>query len=139
MRSTYRYLAMAVGTLVIVQAAAIAWGVFGLVDDVDDGTLVGKDYAGNAGFAIHSAIGWMVLPLVALVLLIVGFLLREVDGALKWAAIIFGLVILQDVLAVISYGASIVGILHGINALALLAVSFRATRAVPRITADAAG
>lgn len=139
MRNAYRYLAMATGTLVVLQAAAIAWAVFGLVDDVDSGTLVDKNYDGNAGFALHSMIGWMILPLVALVLLVVGYLIRDVDGALKWAGIIFGLVVLQDLLAVVSFAAPVVGVLHGINALALLVVSFAAVRIVPHPAPAATG
>lgn len=139
MRNAYRYLAMAVGTLVVVQAAAIAWAVFALFDGVDDGVVVDQAYDGNAGFALHSTIGWMVLPLVALALLVVGFLLRGADdaAALRWAGVVFGLVVLQDLLAVLSYGAAIVGVLHGINALVLLLVSVAAVRAVGRAPAPA--
>jgi heme A synthase len=116
---------------VIVQVAAIAWGVFDLYGS-DTGTLVNDDYEGNAGLKIHSAVGWMILPLVALVLLLVAFMLREVDGALRWGAIVFGLVVLQDVLAVASFSASIVGALHGINALLILGASVKAVSVVPR-------
>ena len=132
MRGLYRYLMMAVATGVVLQAAAIAWAVFGLADDVDAGTVVDTSYEGNAGFAVHAILGWMLLPLIALVLLIVGFLLRSVDGAQRWAGIVFGLVILQLVLAVAAFGVSSIGALHGINALLILLATIKALYVVPR-------
>ena len=132
MRSLYRYLSMAVATGVIIQAAAIAWGVFGLAHDTDAGVIVDKNYEGNFGFALHSIIGWMVLPIVGLAFLLVGIALRSIDGALKWAGIVFGLVVLQLVLAGISFGAPVVGLLHGVNAILILLASLKAIYVVPK-------
>jgi hypothetical protein len=132
MRSLYRYLAMVVATGVLLQAAAIAWAMFALADDVDDGLVVDKSYDGNAGFAVHAILGWMVIPVVALILLGVGFGLRSVDGALKWASIVFGLVVLQLVLAIAAFGVGALGGLHGVNALLVLLASIKAIYVVPR-------
>jgi hypothetical protein len=71
----------------------------------------------------------MVMPLLALLLLIVSFFAR-VAGGVKWAAFVFGLVILQVALAFVSFAAPVVGALHGLNALALLAVAGLAARRV---------
>ena len=137
MRSLYRYLMMAVATGVILQAAAIAWAVFGLADDVDSGTIVDKSYDGNAGFAVHAMLGWMLIPLLALILLVVGFLMRDVDGAFRWAGIVFGLVVLQLLLAVAAFGVSAIGGLHGVTALVLLLATIKGIYVVPKEPATA--
>ena len=47
---------------------------------------------------------------------------------MKWAAIVFGLVVVQIMLAYASYGVPQIGFLHGINALALFSVAVLASR-----------
>jgi hypothetical protein len=137
MRGFYRFLSFAMAAAVIVQAAAIAYGVFGLAHDVDAGVVVDKNYQDNLGLTIHGIDGTMVIPLLALALFISGIVLRKVDGALRWASIVFGLVILQVVLAMISFGIPIVGLLHGTNALLILLSALKAST-VTRTRVDAA-
>jgi heme A synthase len=138
MLKTYRYLAMAIGTLVVVQAAAIAFAMFGLAHDVDsNGVVVDNNYDGNAGFAVHAIVGQMLIPLLALVLLIIGIVVRKSPGALRWAVIVFALVALQVVLAFASFGVPIIGALHGTNALLILLASLKAVTVVPREPAAA--
>jgi hypothetical protein len=132
MRNLYRYLAMAVATGVVVQAAAIAWGAFGIAHDVDAGVVVDENYVDNFGIDLHATVGSMVIPLLALALLIVGILIRSTDGALRWGGIVFGLVVLQVILAEVSFGAPVVGLLHGTNALLILLASIKAIYAVPK-------
>ncbi|MFZ0323207.1 MAG: hypothetical protein WAN48_03625 [Actinomycetes bacterium] len=132
MRSLYRYLSMAVAAAVLVQASAIAFGVFGIAHDVDAGTVVDKNYEENFGLTLHAIMGTTVIPLLALALLIVGILVRSVDGALRWASVIFGLVLLQVVLAMVSFGAPVVGLLHGANAILILLSSVKAVSVMPR-------
>ena len=76
----------------------------------------------NFGQVTHGLVGMMVIPLLAIVLLIVSFFAR-IAGGVKWAAIIFGLVALQIALAFGGFGVPAIGALHGLNALALLAVA----------------
>jgi len=134
MRRVYRYLAMAMATCVVIQASAIAFGMFGLAHDVDSGNVVvDKNYDGNFGFALHAIMGTMVIPIVALVFLIVGIVVRSIEGALKWAGIVFGLVVLQITLAMVAFGAPVVGLLHGINALLILLASIKAIYVVPKV------
>ena len=140
MRNAYRYLAMAIGASVVVQAAAIAFGMFGLAHDVDSGdVVVDKNYTGNFGFALHGIMGEMVIPLLALAFLIVGIVGRSIDGALRWAAIVFGLVVLQFTLAMLAFGVPFIGLLHGMNALFILLTSLKAVTVVPRTTLVTAG
>jgi hypothetical protein len=126
-KQTYRVLAGLIALGVLVQAAAIAFGWFDAIHEVDSGTVIDENYEGNAGHMLHGLVGMYVIPLLGLVLLIVSFFAAKVvPGAVKWAGIVFGLIVLQVVLAFVAFGAPIVGALHGINALALIGVAGRA-------------
>lgn len=129
MKSAYRVLAHLVALGVVVQAMAIAFGWFAVIKDVDGGTTIDSSFEGNAGHMIHGMVGMNLIPLLALVLLIISFF-AKVPGGVKWAAIVFGLTVLQVALAFVAFGAPVVGALHGLNALALFAVSVIAGRRV---------
>jgi hypothetical protein len=125
-RLVYRILAMLVAVGVVVQAAAIAYALFDIEHQTDDGQLYSKD-SHNAGVALHSALGDMVIPIIALLLLIVSFF-AGIPGGVKWAAITFGVLVLQIALAFAGNGLPVIGVLHGINAFALAAVASIAMR-----------
>jgi hypothetical protein len=137
MRSSYRVLAYIIAAEVVVQAAAIAFAVFGFFKWIDDGNTFDKavmndenaSFTGLAGFIIHGINGQMVIPLLALVLLIISFFAR-VPGGVKWAGGILALVVVQVLLGVFGHAAPLLGPLHGINALILLGVAVTAGRRV---------
>ena len=52
----------------------------------------------------------------------------KVKHGVRWAAIPFGLIVAQFFLAYAAYSASVVGVLHGLNALAIFAVALLAGR-----------
>ena len=131
MRKTYQVLANTIAVLVVVQAGAIAWAFFGLTNEIDQNGLVinkaclesddgcGGGFTAEWGFAIHMFFNGMVLiPLTTLTLLIVSFF-AKVPGGSKWAGFVLLDVVVQVALAFVSFGAPIVGILHGVNALFL--------------------
>jgi hypothetical protein len=126
MRSTYRVLAMLIAVGVVLQTAFVAWGFFAVHKGVDDGHAY-RAADLNAGLSLHAVIGNSVLPLIALVLLILSFFAR-IPGGVKWAAITFGVMVLQVALGHVGYVAPIIGLLHGINAFALAAVASLAMR-----------
>jgi hypothetical protein len=126
MRVAYRVLAMLVAAGVVVQAAAIAFALFDIEKKTDDGQLYSKD-THNGGIALHSVLGNMVIPIIALLLLIVSFF-AAIPGGVKWAAITFGVLVLQVVLAFAGDALPAVGVLHAINAFALAAVASIAMR-----------
>ena len=129
MKQTYRVLAGLVALGVLVQAGSVAFGWFKTLNDLDSGALksIGKNYDGNVGHTIHSIDGQMVIPIIGLILLIVSFFAaRSVPQARKWAGIVFGLIVLQVVLAFIGFGVPVIGALHGINALFVLGAAVRA-------------
>jgi hypothetical protein len=137
MRSTYRILAHLIAIGVVLQAAFLAFGIFGLWNDVDAGLVVDDNYEFNAGLVLHGVVGMMVMPLVALLLLIVSFF-AKVPRGITWALIIFGAVVLQILLAFAGFGIPAVGALHGINAIVILALAIVAGRHARSTTATAA-
>lgn len=128
MRATYRVLAGLVAVGVVLQAMFIALGWFTAIKDMDDGLVIDKNYDGNIGHTLHGQTGTMVIPILALLLLIVSFF-AHVPGGIRWALYVFGLVVLQIALAFLSFGVTpVLGLLHGLNAFALLAVAAIASR-----------
>ena len=134
MRQAYRFIAGFIALLVVVQAAMIALDVFGMFKFVDDGGSFDKTsfeseevlYNEQVGAMIHGTVGMILIPLLALVLLIVASFAR-VDKGVRLAAIVVGLVVVQVLLAFASFGAPVVGALHGANAFAILGVAVLAT------------
>ena len=128
MKQTYRVVSGLIALGVLVQAAAIAFGWFDAIHELDNGLVIDENYEGNAGHVLHGVNGMYVMPLLGLILLIVSFFAaKQVPGARKWAGIVFGLIVLQVVLAFVAFGAPIVGALHGLNALAVLGTAIRAS------------
>jgi hypothetical protein len=142
MRSTYKFLAYAIAVLVVVQAGAIAWAFFGLTNEIDQNNLVinkaclesedgcGGGFTAEWGFAIHMFfVGFVLIPLLSLILLISSFF-AKVPGGVALAAGVFGLVLLQViVLPMLSREvASGFGALHGVNALVLMGLAYMAGR-----------
>jgi hypothetical protein len=142
MRSTYKFLAYAIAVLVVVQAGAIAWAFFGLTNEIDQNNLVinkaclesedgcGGGFTAEWGFAIHMFfVGFVLIPLLSLILLISSFF-AKVPGGVALAAGVFGLVLLQViVLPMLSREvASGFGALHGVHALVLMGLAYMAGR-----------
>jgi 1,4-dihydroxy-2-naphthoate octaprenyltransferase len=125
-RLVYRILAMLIAAGVVVQAAAIAFALFDIEKKTDDGQIYSKD-SHNGGVVLHSVLGEMVIPVIALLLLIVSFF-AAIPGGVKWAAITFGVLVLQVVLAYAGDALPAIGVLHGINAFALAGVASIAMR-----------
>jgi heme A synthase len=130
-RSAYRFLAMAIGTCVIIQAAAIAYGAFAALKAVDDHALGTGNYD-NAGLTIHIIMGDMVIPLITLIFLGVGIAARKQPGALTWAGIVTALVVAQFLLGGFAHDTPWLGIFHGVNALLILLAALRAVYVFPR-------
>lgn len=139
MRSVFRILAYLIVVGVLVQAAVIAFAWFTVINEVDSGLVIDENYEGNAGHALHGIVGMMVMPLSALLLLVSSFF-AKVPGGVKWAAVVLGVVVLQVLLAFVSFGLPVVGLLHGLNALVLLGVALHAARkAAPAGSVEPAG
>lgn len=135
MRKTYQILAWIVAAGVVVQAAAIAFGFGGMMNYVNGGGVVDKalieseqaTFTGDLGFLIHAIVGGMVIPIAALLLLVSSFF-TKVGGARMWAAVVFGLVLVQAMVGYSIKDVPYLGLLHGANALAVLVTGLVAAR-----------
>lgn len=144
MRAAYKYLAYAIDLLILLQAAAIAWAVFGLSAWVEDGnslstsTMESDDapFPEVLGFAIHGIDGMMVIPLVGLVLLVVSFFAKVPEGP-KWAGMVFGGIVVQVLLGVFAHGLPFLGFVHGFWALLLFWLAWRTARQADVVDAGA--
>ena len=132
MRITYRVLSFAICALVAVQAAAHAWASAGLGLYIAEGGVVdGSAMDGPPpfpevmGFMIHGMNGMFVIPALALILLIISFFAKVPRGVV-YAAVVFGLVVLQVTLGLFGHGIAFLGLLHGLNALVLFTVALLA-------------
>lgn len=138
MRNAYRDLALAIPALVLVQAASIAYAVFAQRAWVSDGhPLTGGNLdsgsmgGAQAGFAIHRVDGQMVIPLVALALMVVAYLAREVvPESMKWAGMMLGSVVIQVLSGVLGQNLPFLGVIHGLLALAIFGLGFRVAQQV---------
>jgi Family of unknown function (DUF6220) len=128
MRATYRVLALAIAVGVVVQAAFIAVAWFTVLHDADSGAVFDKNSEANWAYVAHGLVGNLIIPIIAIVLLILSFFAR-IPGGVKWAAITFGVVLLQIVFAFLGFTAPVLGALHGINAFVLAGVASMAARA----------
>jgi hypothetical protein len=127
MRSAYRVIAQLIALGVVLQASFVALGWFKVINDLDDGLVIDKDYDGNIGHTLHGIVGLNVLPLLGLILLIVAFF-AKIEGGVKWAAFVLLAIIVQVALAFIAFGVPAVGALHGINAFVVLVLAIIAAR-----------
>lgn len=134
MRSAYRILGHAIAGFVAIQAAAIALWVFGLLHWVDDGNSFTPKVAddrldgvtGAVGITIHS-FGAMVVAVLAIALLAVSFF-AKVEGGVRWAALVFLAVLVQWVTAIASFSVPGLGALHGLNAVLIAWLGWRAAK-----------
>ena len=136
MRSVYRGLALLICLGVLVQAAAIAFGWFDVLKDVDEGMVLDDDFDGNAGHMIHGMNGMMVMPLLGLLLLVSSFF-TKIKGASKWAAFVLIAIVLQVVMGIASFSLPAIGVLHGVNAFVIFGLALVAARRAdaPKATA----
>ena len=130
MRTAYKVLAYLVAAEVAVQAMVIVWTIAGLGKWVDSGGTFDKSimesqgtpFPEAAGIIVHGINGFFVIPGLALLLLIVSFF-TKVRGAIKWAVVVFLLVVVQGQLGELGHDLPLAGALHGLNALVLFGVA----------------
>jgi hypothetical protein len=136
MKTAYKVLAYLVAAEVAVQAMVMVWAIAGLGKWVDAGGVFDKSIMESegtppfpevAGIMVHINNGFFVIPGLALLLLIISFFIK-VRGAIKWAIIVFVLVIVQTQLGGLGHDFPLAGALHGLNALALFGAAIYAGR-----------
>jgi hypothetical protein len=137
MRNAYRVLAYLVAAGVALQAAAIAYAMFGLTKwierggTLDQSTELTPALDGYTRFQLHGIGGVFIVPALALLLLISSFFAKA-PGAIKWALIVFGVTVLQVALGLFAHFVAGVGWLHGANALIVFTTAVMAGMRVHR-------
>jgi heme A synthase len=135
MRAAYRVLAYLVAAGVVVQAMAMVFATAGLFKWIEGGGQLYKAvtesdetlFPEEVGFAIHAMNGAMIVPAIALLLLICSFFAR-IPGGVKWAALVFLLVVVQVFLGFSGFAIPALGAVHGLNALLLFTAAIYAAR-----------
>lgn len=149
MQKAYTALAHTIAALVVLQAAFIAWAVFGLGHWIDQGGTLDKsvldckdcgfNFTAERGFMFHGMNGMMLIPAVSLVLLIIAFF-AKIPGGVKYAAILFVLILIQgQVLPALGHSTPAFGALHGMNALVIFALALWSGLRVKRAVGTTAG
>jgi hypothetical protein len=131
MRTAYKVLAYVVAAEVAIQAMVMVWAIAGLIKWVDAGGVFDKSLMESEGtpftevfgVIVHAINGTFVVPAIALLLLITSFF-TKVRGAIKWAVIVFVLVVAQGQIGYLGHEFPFAGALHGLNALALFGAAF---------------
>ena len=141
MKQVYRVLAFLIAAGVAIQAASIAYGMFGLIKWIEKGGTLDQSteltpaLGGYTGFSWHATGGIFVISVVSLLFLISSFF-AKVPGGIRWALIVFGVTVLQVALGLFSHSVAGLGWLHGINALVLFGTAMMAGMRVSRAVAS---
>lgn len=141
MKQVYRVLAFLIAAGVAIQAASIAYGMFGLIKWIEEGGTLDQSteltpaLGGYAGFSWHATGGIFVISVISLLFLISSFF-AKVPGGIRWALIVLGVTVLQVALGLFSHSVAGLGWLHGINALVLFGTAMMAGMRVSRAVAS---
>jgi hypothetical protein len=119
MRTGYRFVAQLIMAAVVVQAMAIALGVFAVEHDAASGRPFDQNSGDPLGVIIHGVVGEMIIPLLALLLVLLAFA-GKVPGGIKAAVGVLTLVIVQIALGFAAFSVPMLGLLHGLGAFAIL-------------------
>lgn len=122
MAVVYRYWSALVVLLVIVQIGLAGYGAFGVAGEVDEGTVDESRF--EDFFGPHAGFGYLVV-LSFLVGLIFAFLAKAGRRRIIWSAALFGLGILQILLAWFGFEVAAIGALHPINAFIIAGLAGR--------------
>ena len=117
MQTVYRFWAAIVFLAVVVQVGFAGYGAFDVAKTVDEGT-VNTDQFEDA-FGLHIGLGYLVV-LMGLVLLVLSLVARR---GRREAGGLFGLLVLQVLLAWFGFEVPAIGFFHPVNALLLFALS----------------
>jgi hypothetical protein len=141
MRKAHQITVGLIAVMVVVQAMAIAYALFGLGHWIDeDGGVLNKqvldsyednppDWQGSGGFALHGIDGMMIIPVLTIIMLIIALLANKaVPGAAKRGGIIFVMVIVQIALGLAGHSTVILGPLHALNGFGIFAMAAVAAR-----------
>jgi Family of unknown function (DUF6220) len=119
-QTVYRWWAWLVFLAVLVQVGFAGYGAFYVAGKVDDNPVTEDNF--EDGFGLHLGLGYLIVLLV-LVFLLLGFAARVGRSRLIKNAVLFGLLILQVLLAWVGYEVAAIGFFHPVNALLIVGLS----------------
>jgi Family of unknown function (DUF6220) len=120
-QTVYRWWAWLVFLAVVLQVGFAGYGAFYAANKIDENASIDEDTFMD-GFGVHAGVGYLVV-LLALIFLIVAFVARVGRQRLIRTGILFGLLILQVLLAWFGFEAPVIGFFHPVNALVIFALS----------------
>ncbi len=120
MQTLYRYWAWIVFAAVCLQVGFAGYGAFYVANAVDDGTVDESKF--EDGFGLHMGFGYLVVLLV-LIYLLIAFAAKVGKSRIIRNAVLFGLLILQVILAWVGFGVPAIGFFHPVNALLIFGLS----------------
>jgi hypothetical protein len=120
MRAVYKVWAWLVFGAVCFQVGLAGYGAFYVANKVDESPVDEDTF--EDGFGIHAGVGYLVFLLVLLYLLI-AFAARVGKPRIIRNAVLFGLLILQVLLAWFGFEVPVIGFFHPVNALLIFALS----------------
>ena len=98
MNTAFRIWASLVSLAIVVQVGLAAYGAFNAIDKSDDNGTIGKD-AVSSGFDAHAALGYAIVAGAIVLIVLAVATRRAAPGRLRWTGLIFGLLVVQIVLA----------------------------------------
>jgi hypothetical protein len=130
----YRVWAAIVAAAVVVQIGFAGYGAFYVANKVDDAPV--NDDTFMDGWGLHSGFGYLVI-LLGLVFVLIALGARVGKRRVLRTLGLFGLMILQMLLAWFGFEIPVIGILHPINAFLILglsgAIAYEAWRGPARV------
>lgn len=143
MKHVYKVLAVLVAIEVAVQSAAVVWGDAGLSKWVGEGGVLDNTFAESggtpfpelAGMMVHAFNGMIAIPVLALLLLVSSFWAKA-PGAVRAAALVLVLVVLQVAFGIAGHSVPVAGAVHGLNALLLFLAAVHAARRAGAATSE---
>jgi hypothetical protein len=120
MQAVYKYWAWIVFVAVCLQIGFAGYGAFYVANKVDDGTVDQDQF--EDGFGLHMGFGYLVVLLI-LIFLLIAFAAKVGRQRIIRNAVLFGLGILQILLAWFGSGAPVIGFFHPVNALLIFGLS----------------
>jgi hypothetical protein len=121
-RTIYRYWAWLVFAAIVIQVGLSGYGAFYAANKLDgEGATIDEDVFFD-GFGIHAGVGYLVVLLV-LLFLIFAFAGRVRGRQLQLTGALFGLMIVQVLLAWFGFEVPAIGFFHPVNALVIFLIA----------------
>lgn len=126
MRRAYQIICHIIAACVVLQAAVIAWSTFAILNSGNEGSALSVD-PGITGFIVHSVVGQMVIPLLAIALLVVALIGKV---GVRWSVWLLVAVVVQVFLGYTSFDLPGLGLIHGLTAFVVLGLAETGARSV---------